>query len=197
MVSYSKVMKKHLRNIREVEYDILLSGNTKPSNIDVLRDYHALPQGRIRVFTSSSREELHELLSRENNGLPSGSVTAAQFLQERNIAERERAQAVQQGATVATWAKDLWDMHARMRTAQAAQQGATVTTSSSLREDISTTGAPSSIGLSLLEKKRLEIEHGPGGDHDTPYRFTLPISMPQLLAWTRLQVRVQAGELPS
>src|SRR5216683_1522488 len=71
------------------------------------------------------------------------------------------------------------------------------TTSSSLREDISTTGAPSSIGLSLLEKKRLEIEHGPGGDHDTPYRFTLPISMPQLLAWTRLQVRVQAGELPS
>ncbi|SRR6266851_3912753 len=163
----------------------------------ILRDYHALPQGRIRVFTSSSREELHELLSRENNGLPSGSVTAAQFLQERNIAERERAQAVQQGATVATWAKDLWDMHARMRTAQAAQQGATVTTSSSLREDISTTGAPSSIGLSLLEKKRLEIEHGPGGDHDTPYRFTLPISMPQLLAWTRLQVRVQAGELPS
>src|SRR5216683_2018480 len=137
----------------------------------ILRDYHALPQGRIRVFTSSSREELHELLSRENNGLPSGSVTAAQFLQERNIAERERAQAVQQGATV--------------------------TTSSSLREDISTTGAPSSIGLSLLEKKRLEIEHGPGGDHDTPYRFTLPISMPQLLAWTRLQVRVQAGELPS
>lgn len=88
-------------------------------------------------------------------------------------------------------------MHARMRTAQAAQQGATVTTSSSLREDISTTGAPSSTGLSLLEKKRLEIEYGPGGDHDTPYRFALPISMPQLLAWTRLQVQVQARELPS
>jgi hypothetical protein len=137
----------------------------------LLRDYQALPQGCIRVFTSSSREELHELLRRENNGLPSGSVTAAQFLQERKIAERERPQAAQQGATVAT--------------------------SSSLREDITTTGAPSSNGVSLLEKKRLEIEYGPGGDHDTPYRFTLPISVPQLLAWTRLQVRVQAGESPS
>jgi hypothetical protein len=49
-----------------------------------------LPQDRIRVFTSSSKEELHELLSRENDGLVSGSVSAAQFLRERNIAIPEQ-----------------------------------------------------------------------------------------------------------
>src|SRR6266404_6205252 len=44
-----------------------------------------IPPDRIRVYTSSAREDLHEMLSRENNGLASGSVTAAQFLQERGI----------------------------------------------------------------------------------------------------------------
>src|SRR5215831_10404985 len=43
------------------------------------------PPDRIRVFTSSAKEDLDELLSRENTGLASGSVTAAQFLQERGI----------------------------------------------------------------------------------------------------------------
>src|SRR6266702_2074163 len=45
----------------------------------------SIPPDRIRVFTSSAKEDLHEMLSRENNGLASGSVTAAQFLQERGI----------------------------------------------------------------------------------------------------------------
>jgi hypothetical protein len=59
----------------------------------LLRSYSSLlPQDRIRVFTSSSKEELHELLSRENDGLVSGSVSAAQFLRERNIAIPEQAQ---------------------------------------------------------------------------------------------------------
>ena len=174
----------------------------------LLRSYSALlPQGCIRVFTSSSKEELHELLSRENNGLASGSVTAAQFLRERNLVVPERAQSASEqrlsaqtappAASVATWAKDVWEQHATMRTAQAAQPGATVGTTSFLRESITTTGAPSSLGMSLLDKKRLELELGPGGDHDIPYHFTLPISMPQRLAWTRLLTRVQVGELAS
>lgn len=45
-----------------------------------LRLYCALPQDRLRVFSSSSREELDELLARENNGGASASSTAAQFL---------------------------------------------------------------------------------------------------------------------
>ena len=170
-----------------------------------LRLYGALPQDHLRVFSSSSRESLQEQLAQENKGLNSHSVTAAQFLQERNIAVQERAQsaseqsvsaqAAQQGATVATWARDLWEKHAAMRTVQAVQQGETVTTSSLLREDITTTGAPESNCLSFLDKKRLEIELGPGGDHDVPYSFALPASLPQVLAWMRLLAKVHRGEL--
>ena len=82
-----------------------------------------------------------------------------------------------------------------MRTTQAVQQKATVATSSFLREYITTTGAPESNCLSLLDKKRLEIELGPGGDHDESYNFALPVSMPQVLAWMRLLARVHRGEL--
>ena len=173
----------------------------------LLRTYGKLPQDSIRVFTASSTEDLDEMLSHENNGLACSSVTAKQFLQERNIAIPERAQSAseqgvsaqgaQQGATVATWAKDVWEMHTTMRAAQADQQAATAASSPSLRESIITTGVPSSLGMNVLEQKRLEIERGTGGDHDMPYHFTLPISMKERLAWTRLQTRVQAGELPS
>src|SRR5262249_20356309 len=129
------------------------------------------------------------------------------FLREKNLAIPEQEQsasqqsisehAAQQDTGVATWAKAIWDEYVTMRAAQIAQQAATVKTSSSSRESITTTGAPSNWGVSVLEQKRLEIESGPGGDHDTSYRFELPISTPQWLAWTRLQRRVQAGELPS
>ena len=173
----------------------------------LLRTFSALPQDSIRVFAASSTEDLDEMLTHENNGLASSSVTATQFLPKRNIAISERAQSVseqsvsaqaaQPGASVATWAKDLWERHTTMGPAQASQQAATVAVSSPLRESITTTDAPASLGMSLLEQKRLELERGQGGDHDTPYLFTLPISMKERLAWMRLQTRVQTGELPS
>jgi hypothetical protein len=33
-----------------------------------------------------------------------------------------------------------------------------------------------------------------GGDHDLPYQFTLPTSLPQVLGWIKLLVRVQRGD---
>jgi hypothetical protein len=170
---------------------------------ELLRSYSfLLHQDRIRVFTASSKEELHELLSRENNGLASGSITAAQFLHDGNMDVPESAQSVseqaaQQEANIATWAKDVWEKHTAMSAAPAAQQEATVTDSSSLPESSTTTGSPSSLGMSLLDKKRLELELGPGGDHDAPYSFALPASMPQVFAWMRLLARVHRGELES
>ncbi len=146
----------------------------------LLRSYSEfLPQDHIRVFSSSSKEELHELLSRENNGLPPGSVTAAQFLHDRIMGVPERAQSA-----------SVQDV-----SAQAIQQGAPNVTSLPLRGSIATTGTAESLGMSLLDKKRLEFELGPGGDHDIPYSFVLPVSMPQVLAWMRLLARVQRGEL--
>ena len=54
-----------------------------------LRRFHDLPQDHLRVFSSSSREEMCEQLVRENNGLGSDSVTAAQFLQERMLGSQQ------------------------------------------------------------------------------------------------------------
>ncbi|HKF36238.1 MAG TPA: hypothetical protein VKB35_05000 [Ktedonobacteraceae bacterium] len=49
--------------------------------------------------------------------------------------------------------------------------------------------------ISPLDKRREELELGVGGDHDLPYQFTLPSSMPQILAWVKLLVRVQQGDV--
>ena len=51
-----------------------------------LQYYRILPQDRLRIFSSSSLEDLNEQLVQENQGLRSTSVPAAQFLQERRIA---------------------------------------------------------------------------------------------------------------
>ena len=49
--------------------------------------------------------------------------------------------------------------------------------------------------MSSLERRRLKLELGPGGDHDVLYGFALPASMPQVLAWMRLLAKVHRGEL--
>jgi len=55
------------------------------SLLQFLRRFHDLPQDHLLVFSSHSREEMEEQLVRENNGLGSDSVTAAQFLQKRML----------------------------------------------------------------------------------------------------------------
>ena len=103
------------------------------------------------------------------------------------------AQTTQQDASVARRAKAVWDEYIKMRAAHLAQQGPGV--NPSLSQSITTTEAPASSDMRWLEHKRLELEGGPGADHDTPYRFALPLSMKELLAWTHLHRRVQAGEV--
>jgi hypothetical protein len=49
--------------------------------------------------------------------------------------------------------------------------------------------------MSLMEMRRLELEMGPGGDHDCLYIFALPANMQQVLAWMKLLARVHNGEL--
>jgi hypothetical protein len=50
-------------------------------------------------------------------------------------------------------------------------------------------------GASVLDRRRLELERGPVGDHDVPYRFVLPAYLPQVLDWMRLLARVHRGEV--
>ena len=131
--------------------------------------YRVLPHDRLRVFSSFSQEDLNEQLVRENQGLGSPSVPAIQFLQERRIApQRGLREAEACGA----------------RANEPAASIATLTEPS-----------PYESSTDPLDKRREVLECGAGGDHDRPYSFALPLSMPQVLAWMRLLTRVQRGEL--
>ena len=137
-----------------------------------LRLYGALQLDHLRVFSSSSREGLEEQLMQENLGLESPSVTAARFLQERLLYSTEReGGASQPMASIAVAPQPL--------------------VNESSREGNGAVGR----SMSSLESRRLELELGPGGDHDVPFSFVLPPSMGQVLAWMRLLATRERGEL--
>jgi len=146
-----------------------------------LRPYSALAEERLRVFSARSREEMDELLTHENNGVWSSSVTAAQFLQERGIGSHSMIDAAsapgrQKNQSVRTIA---------VSTSIRLNESGTAETATALQER----------SMSGLEGRRFELERGAGGDHDVPYTFALPVSMPQALEWMRLLAKVQHGEL--
>jgi hypothetical protein len=144
-----------------------------------LRLLGALPHDQLRVFSTSSRQGLEEQLEQENNGLASTSVTAAQFLRERRIqppAEMQRTSKRKRGTSLA-----------RVPIAGISQQP--------VNEPGRGGYALESRSTSALERRREELESGPGADHDLPYRFSLPLSLPQVLAWMRLLAKVHSGAL--
>lgn len=152
--------------------------------LQFLRLYRALPQDRLRVFSSSSRESLEEQLMQENKGLGSHSVTAAQFFQERMIGSPE--------GTRATPAREEGAEHRW----QPSLMGAIAARNHpSVQENGTAGNGLGATGTSALERRRLELERGPGGDHDVPYRFALPACLPQVFTWMRLLARIQRGEL--
>jgi hypothetical protein len=157
--------------------------STVLSSLDTLfqfpRLYRVLSQDQLRVFSSSSREGLAEQLVQENKGLGSDSVTAAQFLRERMIRPTEVARRTPE-REVGTSLK---------------MRSVAVITQQPLNEGSEGGNVLDREGMSPLERRREELESGAGGDHDLPYRFTSPSSLPQVLAWMKLLVRVQNGEL--
>jgi hypothetical protein len=142
-----------------------------------LRLYRALPQDRIRVFSSPSREYLDEQFRLEQGAIEKHSVTAVQFLRERLISPGD--------VTVETSEK-------KTQQKPAASFGAFVL---SLPSNENAKRIPFMDVLSILDCKRLEFERGAGGDHDLPYHFAFPLTWPQTHAWIRLLVEVQRGEL--
>lgn len=140
----------------------------------LLRIYNAIPQDRLRVFSASAKAELDKQLDEENNGRASGSVPAAQFM------HRDSGQNSQ--------ANQREDSYIE-RTEQTPPRSIAVVSTASRQSFIPIGYAAETLVLNKLDQKRLEIEMGAGGDHDTPYVFRLPTFMPQLLAWMRLQDR--------
>jgi hypothetical protein len=144
-----------------------------------LRLFRALPQDRLRVFSSTSREGLAEQLEQENQGLASLSVTAAQFLHERMLCSP--------AAMSRTSAREGGTSPERGTVAVISQQASNERGwGGSILE---------SRAMSTLERRREELESGHGGDHDLPYSFSLPPTLPQVLAWMTLLARVRKGEL--
>jgi hypothetical protein len=123
-----------------------------------LRLYSALPQNHLLVCSSPSREGLLEQLKQENQGLASKAVTAAHFLQERRIQLPAQVQR-QEGTS-----------HGRVATAVLSQEP--------VHEDISGVTTMQTRSMGTLERRREELESGSGGDHDLPYRFSLPHALP-------------------
>ncbi len=144
-----------------------------------LRLYRALPQDRLQVFSSSSREELNGQLMCENDGLGSNSVPAVHFLRERLIHVREMTP---EGS-----------FHETREQLGPATIGST--TKRSFNECSMEAHALAEKSINVLERRREEMECGAGSDHDLPYVFTLPDSWPQVRAWLRLLSKVHTGEL--
>jgi len=143
-----------------------------------LRLYGALRQDQLRVFSSSSREGLEEQRVQENRGHESDSVMAVQFLRERMICSPQVARRTSEceggsyQVKVSTAVANHPSMNERCKGFSTLDRG----------------------GLSALERRRLELESGAGGDHDLAYWFTGPSSLPQAIAWMMLLVRAQDGE---
>jgi hypothetical protein len=145
--------------------------------------FRVLPQDRLRVFSSSSREEMGEMLAQENNGQTSHSVTAEQFLRECLLQVKEAGHPVVERTK---HEKEGIASHATNHNSNA-----------SLHEINGYVVASYGRGIDSFDIKRLELETGAGGDHDHPYIFTLPSTLPQTLAWLGLMAKVQQGILQS
>ena len=138
--------------------------------------YRVLPLERLRVFSSSSREELVKQLLSEDNGLGSNSVPAVQFLRKAGRPVPQETVEVSEEQT---------------------REPAGIGSVANRPNNAGSVGghAPVEKGMSFLERRREETESGTGSDHDIPYSFSLPGSWPQLRAWMVLLARVHTGEL--
>jgi hypothetical protein len=145
----------------------------------LLRLYRAIPQDQLRVFMAFTRQEMDAMLEQENKSVATTSVTAEQFLSQRRICSLSSKQ---EGS--------------RSRTQeQQSRRVSTITPPPLVAHGTPAEAMLQEQALSALERRRLELEMGEGGDHNQPYTFALPVLVPQLLAWTRLLIRVQHGEL--
>jgi hypothetical protein len=159
-----------------------------------LKIYDCVAKNRMRVFFASSIGSMNEMLVRENNGLVSNSVTVEQFLKDGRrihvleIKQLESELGLHENKELVAKAVitgQLGDERSPFPASLNSEPASTVIS-----------GAPlNKRKASSLELLQEESEWSGGGDHDTPYTFTLPSSTRQALAWTRLLAKVHRGEL--
>jgi hypothetical protein len=180
MIYYRIAGKKHHSSLWHWRSTPLTSLQTV---FQFLRLHRAIPQDQLRVFSSSSREGLKELLAEENQGGLQTSVTAEHFLRER-------------GLYIGKARGGAAERHGSEGGEKPGRKAITATLPPLVSQASTQEPSLPEKGVETLEaRRRLELERGVGGDHDEPYTFALPLSWPQRLAWVRLMVKVQHGEV--
>ena len=161
---------------------------------DFLKLYDRVSKNRLRVFFATSTRIMNEMLVRENNGLLSNSLTVEEFLErgrkiegqyikqlEFELGLQESMELIAKSAIT----RKLGDESSSMQALSPVEPAIPA---------ISETGG-NNWESSLMRHMQEDSEWSIGGDYDTPYTFALPDSMPQALAWAKLLVKVQSGEL--
>src|SRR5437667_5004497 len=168
--------------------------NTPGTLFDFLNMYDRVSKNRLRVFFATSKTVMNEMLVRENNGLLSNSLTVEEFLErgrkiegqyikqlEFELGLQESMELIAKSAIT----RKLGDESSSMQALSPVEPAIPA---------ISETGGHN-WESSLMRHMQKDSEWSIGGDYDTPYTFALPVSMRQALAWARLLVKVQSGEL--
>jgi hypothetical protein len=148
----------------------------------ILWMYRSLPQSQLRVFFSSSVEGLDLLLDRENTGLASDSIPVEHLLHGRWSTSQSISQL------------ELRQFESELRTRNSVGMVETTTVGEPSLPEKRRSPLPAGR-RDVLDRRRLEVELGTPGDHDTRYMFTLPTFLPQVLAWMKLLAKVQDGAL--
>jgi hypothetical protein len=137
--------------------------------------YRTLPRERMCVFSAGVRETLDTQLRYANQGYDAAAVSATQFVPATSRPAcgcvSERAEALSAVASVAPAPRPPVPALPTLR------------------------ARPPSLLLSgPVDQRREALERGAGGDHDMPYRFSLPSSAAALVSWVKLLARMQQGD---
>ena len=148
----------------------------------ILGRYRSIPRSHLRVFFASSVESLDLMLDGETKGLVTSSIPAEQLLPGRWSTSQSLSQL------------ELRQFESALGTRESAGMRATSTAGEpSLYEK--RRSPPAEGRMDVLDWRRLQVERGTPGDHDTPFTFTLPTSPPEVQAWMKLRAQVQDGAL--
>lgn len=146
------------------------------------RQYGFMPAEQVRVFAASAVDYMDILLTRENLGLPSNSLTLEQLLQDHQSITAPYVRQFEMGLG---W---LEGTEEPLSPSTPDVVSATVATPETELQPVAT------LDRTIDNDIMLDPELC-GGDHDEPYIFALPEFTPHALAWIKLRAKVQAGEL--
>ena len=127
-----------------------------------------LPPDRLRVFFASSKQGLDEMLTRENQGAVSNSITLQQLIAQKWSISPTEIKRVEAELGL-----------------QENKEGVSPT--------VLTEQPANGKWMPVPEMVSVQQDQRTGVDHDLPYVFTLPTFLPEALSWARLLTKYRLG----